>query len=212
MPVTATYHPDVFNAADLASARVIILTPDGVNTTDDRWKKETPYLLELMAPLNITEESIVLDYGCGVGRLSKAFIEKFNCLVVGVDISANMRALARDYVASPRFRTFEPGDLPRVGIKFDAAIAVWVLQHCLAPATDIEIIAKSLKPNAPFFVVNEVMRFVPAKEAPWIDDGKDIAELIGAEFAIKERGPLDLAVVPAAINGAYWMQCSNGRE
>ena len=47
-------------------------------------------------------DMVVLDYGCGVGRLAKAMIEAKGCAVIGLDISARMRTLAQDYVASDR--------------------------------------------------------------------------------------------------------------
>ena len=35
----------------------------------------------------INETSCVVDFGCGMGRMSKAIIDTFNCEVIGVDIN-----------------------------------------------------------------------------------------------------------------------------
>lgn len=51
---------------------------------------------------------LAVDVGCGVGRLSRALAERFDA-VVGVDVSPEMVARARELVPDPRVR-FEVGD------------------------------------------------------------------------------------------------------
>jgi cyclopropane fatty-acyl-phospholipid synthase-like methyltransferase len=51
---------------------------------------------------------VVLDYGCGIGRLAKAMIDASGCSVVGLDTSPEMRKLADDYVGSDRFIAVSP--------------------------------------------------------------------------------------------------------
>ena len=87
----------------VAEAKRIILTPEG-QSSEQRWQRETPLLVALIERgCEINEHSWVLDYGCGIGRLAKTLIERHDCRVVGVDISPSMRALAANYVNSPRF-------------------------------------------------------------------------------------------------------------
>jgi SAM-dependent methyltransferase len=101
MQENGSYNAGIFDVADLDGARRIILTPEGGQTTDQRWNCETPYLTGLIADnLKLTAGSVVVDYGCGVGRLAKELISRHGCRVIGVDISANMRALADRYVGS----------------------------------------------------------------------------------------------------------------
>src|SRR4051812_34509998 len=120
-----SYHPQVFEVANLEQAKKIILTPGGTST-DERWERETPVLAEqLTRELKITPEHVVLDYGCGVGRMAKALIEKHpGCTVLGADISLSMIQLAPRYVCSPRFCAFHPtlvDALIAQGLRFDAA-------------------------------------------------------------------------------------------
>jgi trans-aconitate methyltransferase len=119
-------------------------------------------LAELLgSALDLKSGQMVVDYGCGVGRLSKALIERYDCLVLGVDSSASMRSLATDYVGSGAFsvvsrRTFDA--LSRGGFKADAAVCVWVLQHCLQPAADIGLIRRALEDGCGLAVVNNLGR------------------------------------------------------
>ena len=202
MQVNGNYNPRRFDATTMSEAMGIILSPDDDVTTDQRWRTETPYLVDLMEPLGLNHESVVLDYGCGVGRLSRAIIERYCCQVIGVDISASMRALASSYVNSPRFMACHPRMLSTLGIKCDAALSVWVLQHCLKPQDDIAAIRAATKDAAKLFVVNERMRFVPTTNVVWIDDGIDVREMLGAGAS----GPLDPQFVTktAAQRDAYW--------
>ena len=68
----AVYYPQVFDAADEAAARAIILTDEGEGAdTATRWARETPYLVELLREhLRLGPERLVLDYGCGSGILA----------------------------------------------------------------------------------------------------------------------------------------------
>ena len=210
----ATYYPQVFDAADEAAARAIILTDEGEGAdTETRWARETPYLVELVrAHLRLGPESLVLDYGCGIGRMARALIAATGCRVVGVDISARMRALAAEHVADERFMAVSPAQLDGLlahGLRADAALAVWVLQHCLAPAEDIARLRAALAPGGRLFVLNMPGRAVPAvQEASfvWAADGIDVAALLRARFAVEAAGEPDMARVPRMSSiGAYWM-------
>lgn len=129
-----TYNPDIFSVQDLAQAKSIILTPEGAST-EQRWKEETPLFCDLLAAHNRIEPgALVLDYGCGVGRMARELIARHRCRVIGVDISASMRALSVQYVNSDDFFSCSPAMLAVLlnqGLKFDSAISIWVLQHCL---------------------------------------------------------------------------------
>jgi tRNA1(Val) A37 N6-methylase TrmN6 len=96
-----TYFPLVFDASNLDQAKKIILTPEG-STTEHRRETETPYLAELIKP---GSASLILDYGCGIGRISKAFIERHGSSIVGLDINKNMRTLAPD-MSGPTYDLF----------------------------------------------------------------------------------------------------------
>ena len=188
-----TYHPAVFQVNDIAQAMAIIMTPEG-STTAERWEIETPYLADLIAQeLTITAETLLLDYGCGIGRLAHELIKRHNCRVVGVDISPSMRALSVVYTRSDRFMSCSHEMLEGLvarGMRFDAALSLWVLQHCATPAQDIARIRNALKPEGALFVVNGVFRSVPTVESGWVNDGLDIKAMLAAEFAVVQEGKL----------------------
>jgi SAM-dependent methyltransferase len=212
----ARYYPQIFNASDMKAAKEIILTNEGPGAdTESRWTEETPYVTELVrAAIGLQPGMTVLDYGCGIGRMAKAMIEVSGCSVVGVDISANMRRLAPAYVGSNRFVVLSPVEfdiMVRAGLRVHAAIAVWVLQHCLKPAEDIARIRRSLAVDGTLFVLNLRKRVVPVvvdsgTRFGWAEDGIDVMALIQAEFRIVAGGTPDKLGIPNMSNvGMYWM-------
>ena len=121
MPLT--YNPSVFHVNDIPQAMTIIMTPEG-STTADRWEKETPYMADIIAEqFAITADSLVLDYGCGIGRMSHELIKRHNCLVVGVDICPACAPFRSVYTRSDRFMSCSQEMLEGLvarGMTFDA--------------------------------------------------------------------------------------------
>lgn len=181
----ASYSPTIFHVDDLETAKVIILNPMPDMTTDERWEVETQNLVEeLGRVMNLSRESRILDYGCGIGRVAKALIDRYGCSVVGADISAEMRRFAVEYVKSDRFVACEPAALDRMiaeGFRATGAYACWVLQHCHAPEQDIGRIESALAPGALFFVLNSDHRWVPTDRG-WAADGISVEELLVVRF------------------------------
>jgi len=208
-----TYNPMIFNVQDIRSAMRIILTPE-TWTTERRWEIETPYLVDLIhQSIEITPNTVLLDYGSGIGRIAKELIARYKCRVIGVDISASMRTLAAPYVQSDRFLPCSPTMLEALSdqhFRFDAAIAVWVLQHCLRPDEDIKMIQRALKPDASLFVVNATYRAVPALERAWVNDGIDIKRMLSAAFELKQEGQLAPDKLPDSLGSTtFWASFSN---
>lgn len=212
--VDLTYNPAIFDVADLDSARRIILTAGPDLGTEERWERETPYLADLAADrLKLTPDKLLLDYGCGVGRLARAIIEKTGCQVIGVDISAVMRGMAPTYVSDPRFSVVSRNvfdGMVRRGLRVDAALAVWVLQHCRTPATDVGLILRSMTVSAQLLVVNALNRAVPVVEKTWAADGINIQELLDSKAVTLARGVLDAeSVGPHSAANSFWSLSSN---
>lgn len=204
----ATYNPTVFKVNDLAAAMQIILTPED-SSTEARWKSETPYLADLIGRwLEITPQSVLLDYGCGIGRIAKELIARHGCRVIGVDISPSMRALAPVYVESDRFFACAPAMLDGLierGVIFDGALSIWVLQHCVTPAEDIARIRRALRPEGRLFVLNNVNRAVPTLERGWLNDRIDLRAELAREFALLGEGaPAREHTTPAVAQGSFW--------
>ncbi|MBS0360050.1 MAG: methyltransferase domain-containing protein [Proteobacteria bacterium] len=204
-----THNPSVFESPDLRAAQQIILTPEGDRSTDERWARETPYLTELLgAALALTPESLVIDYGCGVGRLSKALIERFGCMVLGVDSSEAMRGFAPGYVKDAAFSVVSRRGLQAMaaaGLRADAAISVWVLQHCLKPQADIGLLRKALKPGAPLGLVNMWKRAVPTVERAWVNDHLDVRALVAETFPERFVQTLAPEIVGETVAAdAFW--------
>lgn len=204
-----TYSSRVFRVANERAARDIILTREGGLATDERWERETPYLGELVTGrLELTPESVVIDFGCGIGRMAKELIERTGCHVLGVDLSPEMRALAPGYLPSSRFSVISPELLiamVKAGVQLDAAISVWVLQHCARPVADIDLLYRALKSGGRFMMVNNLGRAVPTVEKFWANDGVDVRALIGDRFTEVETGRLDAAAVSQTVaDFSFW--------
>ena len=208
--MSSTYDPRVFAVSDIDAAKRIILTHED-SSTSERWAKETPYLADMIEQrLAVAPDTLLLDYGSGIGRIAKALIERQDCHVVGVDISPHMRSLGLAYVRSDRYTVCSPDMLVALigsGLRFDAAISVWVLQHCAHPEADIGLIAAALKPGAGAFVVNNRGRAVPTVEDGWIDDGIDVRSLLLDAFELEAEGRLDAAATsPEVARHTFWAQ------
>jgi SAM-dependent methyltransferase len=205
---TLTYLPQVFDVLNMQSAREVILTHEGAASADERWVTETPYVADLIdKALAITAETVLIDYGCGIGRLAKELISRHDCRVIGVDISINMRALAVDFVRSDRFLSCSPDMLDTMvqrGFAADAAFSVWVLQHCFRPGDDVARIQRSLVPGGRLFIVNNYNRAVPTNEG-WVNDGIDVRALLNERFLLADEGvPLDEKMAPKLHGKVFW--------
>ena len=198
----ATYDPQVFEVNNLDEAKSIILTSEKGITSDERWKKETPFVVEQITGFfELQEDYIVLDYGCGIGRLAKRLLRKANCCVLGIDISLTMRQLAPVYVNSTLFSVCTPEVLDIMvsrGLKVDFVYAVWVLQHCFKPTNELSRIRSVLKDGGLFYVLNNCQRVVPTNKG-WSNDGIDVEQQLGEMFQEVWSSPIpEWLIVPEA--------------
>ena len=170
------YIKEVFDVVTFDQAKHVVLTSDP--NDPNKFEKETEFLIKVVSEnLSLTDNSTVLDFGCGMGRVSKALINKFNCKVIGLDISASMLTFAKLYTANPtKFigtHTYTESE------SVDFAFCILSLQHSEDPKKEIDNIINVLRPNGYLVLLNEKQRFVPSEVDPqnyivWKDDGFDI--------------------------------------
>ena len=171
------YNPNLFTPLDLNHAKDIVITPDPVDP--NKFENFTNEAIKIITNANIINEtSCVVDFGCGMGRMSKAIIDTFNCEVIGVDINLSMLKLATMYVEnSNKFVTCNEVDKDN---SIDVCLAMFVIQHVLDPKLEIKKIVDILKPNGYLVLLNEPnVRLVPGGQAEdssiiWFTDGFDI--------------------------------------
>jgi len=189
--------PDAFEVTTLDQAMRVTVTPEPGTTTEERWQKETVYLLEdICRFLPLRPESCLLDYGCGTGRVSKALIDKVGCRALGVDANKSMRLLAPEYVLSERFNVWSPEILEHMlakGFRADFAMCLWVIQHAVDPMHIISQISRALPPGGLLYCLNSHFRCVPTDQG-WCDDGFDIRSALCQAFQEEEMHALPNAV------------------
>lgn len=160
-PHIPTYNPDFFTPKDLEDAKRIVLGYGDFETTH-KWELETAWARDLFVSKQfLNRNSVVLDWGCGVGRLSKMMIDTFECSVIGVDFNKKMLEYAQPYVNSDKFLPMTVEEFSNSTIKCTNAIAVWALQHSIHVDNDIDIIKKSLVPPGEIFVFENNRPTIP---------------------------------------------------
>ena len=183
------YLSNFFEVSNIEEAKQKILTPENGVTTEERWQKETiPLVNMLLNKLQISEGNTVIDYGCGIGRISKDLLEKINCTVVGVDISKSMRALAEFYCNSETFMscsTTSLKNLTNTGFRANQAFCIWVLQHAEDPLYDLQILHDVLLDGGHFLVLNLDVRCLPTSGG-WKNDNINVKLEIEKVFKVVE--------------------------
>jgi hypothetical protein len=191
--VVSVYDPRVFRCRSSEEARSIILMPEAGLNTNERWERETEYLAGLIEWPKDTR--LVIDYGCGIGRMAKAM----KPAVLGVDMMPTMRAQGEGYLENVRQ---DCGFIPPVclellaerGLRAQGAMAIWALQHMPYPDRVVRLLFNCLPPGAPLYVVNRDNRCVPASHdgrIVWVDDGADMKEVVeSGGFVLTHEEPM----------------------
>lgn len=193
------YVIEAFHPRDIEHAKEICLSPEpGVSY---KFQFETSMTIKTFLENDyVFNNSVVADFGCGVGRVSKELISNLGCDVYGFDFSKPMLKTAVEYVRS---RKFIPVNTPLTNEekiiynnKFDLITSIYVLQHSPTPEEDIDFIYKSLKNDGKFISVNEKKRFIPIgideKNSGliyWNDDGVDVESIISKKFKLVTTHP-----------------------
>ncbi len=161
------YAPEFFFRESIATAKEVILTPGDELNTDERWEKETKWLME---QIKFNDDiGLVIDFGCGIGRLSKEIKNP----VLGVDISQSMRVHSEIYVKKLEFSCVRPETLQILsanGLRADGVVSAWALQHVLYVIETIHLLMEILKPRGVFWLLDTLQRHVPCR---WPSDYLD---------------------------------------
>lgn len=200
------YYPDFFIPNDLSHAKHIILTPED-STVDQRWDLETQWTVNIISALmNITPGSVVLDWGCGIGRISKALIDTFDCHVVGVDLQPKMLDYAKDYVNSNKFTAIEYKNIftsfPKD--KFTHVFSCWVFQHSNKIQFEIPLIYESMKENSDIFVLECLRKAIPHDQHGYYDDKISTRVLLEKFFDMNAIGTIPTHITTKKISEMSW--------
>lgn len=105
-------------------------------------------------------EAVVLDYGCGSGKVSRRLLDAgATAQVIGVDISTDMITLARAQTPQPtaRFHTIDSGHVPYPDATFDAIVCCFVFIN-VPTREELRAIARELArvltPTGTLFIVD----------------------------------------------------------
>lgn len=210
------YSPDAFNADTLDKAKQLSLLSGTPIPEKVRWDDEVKMLCSTMArELMLRKGDLILDYGCGVGRLAKELCH-LGCDVVGVDISPSMRRYAMDYVKAPgHFVALSPEELLLLvnkGLRCDHACVAWMFQHSPNVQADIALINRTIKGLGGLFVAdNRKMRLVPVQGGQWCNDNVDIWRLLELNFGIRSNTayPGNWGADPSKIMIRTFMKTTN---
>lgn len=158
------------------------------------------YLAGLVESNGMSFGDRVLDFGCGVGRMSNVLAEQ-GFQVVGVDIAASMVERARELNAYPdrlTFVSYDGGELPFPDDSFDSAVTLIVLQHC-PPAEQVAAIMQLQRVVRPGGVLVFQIPSRPAVVEP-LDEPARCAEIGWLS---------DLAELPAGSGGSVAARVTN---
>jgi 2-polyprenyl-3-methyl-5-hydroxy-6-metoxy-1,4-benzoquinol methylase len=172
--VRLVHDDSAFRPRSLEQAKQMVM--NAVGTSRDG---ETEYLTNWLRGV-VSSGDVVLDYGCGVGRVAKELVEKIGCQVVGVD-NDDMLKFAREYVASHKFGC---GHVPA-----DKAICIFVLQHAERPDEVVDDVWRRLRPGGLFVTLDESRRLATLrtsqdKSPMFRDDGVALDDATARRFEL----------------------------
>lgn len=175
-----------FNHKSLQKAKASILWFDG-------WSAATAATARILNDLGLLGDGLsVVDYGCGIGRISRAILETSRAHVIAVDRSPEMLRHARQYIPSQYFssrRVELLSDLQlidrvsQLSCTIDSVILIEVLQHIPEPVLDevLPALFALLVPNGRLFVFGN--------EALDVDrEGRVPPESSGVEQVLNRHG------------------------
>lgn len=177
------YLKEAFDVYSLQQAKNVVLSEDP--NFPNKFTVETDFLVsKILKNLEIGENTKILDFGCGMGRVSKSLIEKTNCYVIGVDISKTMLNFAVQYVNNEKF---SPNSTYYLKNSVDIVLCIFSLQHVENPSKEIENLINILKPKGHLVLLNDKKRYIPSGTdrnnfVIWQDDNFDVGKSLNEKL------------------------------
>jgi SAM-dependent methyltransferase len=176
----------MFDPKDMNAARGWVTGNCNGYDTEARWKEETPFIIQAISDKLIPGEKsgkILLDFGCGPGRIARGLLEANNGLkILCVDQSEDMRRLAIENLKEfeDRSEVLSVEEYTRTydhaKFQFDGVYCVYVLQHVRLEDLD-RIVDLVYNASDRLFLVNSVSRLAVTDQG-FKDDGKNILSMI----------------------------------
>ncbi|MCA9986855.1 MAG: class I SAM-dependent methyltransferase [Anaerolineales bacterium] len=175
---------------------------DKASQTYDNTRRGDQNLLDQFATrVALTEESRVLDFGCGTGNYLVQIRERFGCACYGVEPSAGMRAAAAEKDDSLILAEGDHQNIPFESGSFDFIYMTDVIHHVPEMGQMFTELARVLAPNGQICVVTESHPQITARFY-----NRYFPSLVGVETG---RYPAIASIIAAAATGGLHFQ---GRE
>src|SRR6267143_5341712 len=173
-------------------------------------------LLADIPKLKLSPESRLLDLGCGPAGPLTYISGQTKCQAVGLDVSANAIAAARDRAASLGLSEqiiLQQADLneslPFADARFDAVVSIDVILHLRDRAAIFEEVARVLAPAGRFLFTDagvitgpvsseEIQRRTPHGYAQFVPPGVNEQLLERAGFRVTDRTDLTDTMIKSA--------------
>jgi ubiquinone/menaquinone biosynthesis C-methylase UbiE len=159
----------IFDRGTLAAAKAVVCGYYHGHSVQERFDVETKAQMRALNPF-IKKAATILDYGIGVGRMTKAILDVFpGVKVIGVDNSEKMLEHAREYVPERHFsdgrvELIHASDFGKVKDKsIDFALGIYVFMHISSDfiGQALDGIDRTLKDEGLLYVMNQTGRSVP---------------------------------------------------
>jgi len=121
------------------------------NKYDSTWSSSTrQFIPPLLDAAEVGAKMSILDVGCGPGYVSAAAAVERGALVVGLDFSAEMVAIAKKMFPGIEFRQGDAQNLPFDDTSFDRVVANFALLHISDPGRAMAEACRVLKTGGRF--------------------------------------------------------------
>jgi ubiquinone/menaquinone biosynthesis C-methylase UbiE len=133
---------------------------------------------ELFSQIELNQDSLVLDLGCGLGGTCRMLAEKYDCMVHGVDYSEQHINTAKSlskltgFDSKTEFKQGDATDLPYPSDHFDLVITQHV-QMCIADKKKLYSEIKRILKKGGLFIYYDVLKKSEGAltyALPWVDD------------------------------------------